>query len=131
MSSLTAQTLTGNLTLSGNISATGGGDSVVLAAAGNFDNSGLHTINPGAGRWLVYSTSPAGSTEGGLTAAAGSSMPRLYNRSYGSNPPGSISESGNHLVYSFQPGLTVTPDNHSKVYGADDPAQTFATKMRI
>jgi len=131
MTSLTAQTLSGDLTLAGNLTATGSGDSIVLAAAGNFNNSGTYSLNPGAGRWLVYSTSPAGSTEGGLTSSAGSAMPRLYNRTYGSNPPGSISESGNHLIYSFQPSLTVTPNNLSKVYGANDPTQTYTTSAFI
>src|SRR6185503_11535691 len=80
----------------------------------------------GSGRWLVYSTSPAGSTEGGLTGAAGSVLPRLYNRSFGGNPPASIAEPGNHLVYSTQPALAVAPDSKTKVYGTNDPAQTFS-----
>src|SRR5262249_42007270 len=80
-------------------------------------------LNPGAGRWLVYSTSPAGSTENGLTGAAGSALPRLYDRTFAGNPPASITEPGNHLIYSFQP--TLTPDSKTKVYGNNDPAQTF------
>ena len=131
MASLTAQTLSGDLTLAGNLTASGSGDSIVLSAAGNFNNSGTYSLNPGTGRWLVYSTSPAGSTEGALTAAAGSTLPRLYNRTYGGNPPGAVSESGNHLIYSFQPGLTVTPDNLSKVYGANDPTQTYTTSAFV
>ena len=39
MGSLTAQTLTGDLTLSGNITASGSGNAIVLAAADNFINS--------------------------------------------------------------------------------------------
>jgi len=123
---LQAQTLTGNLTVSGAINATGGGDSIVLAAAADFVNSvGPGALNPGSGRWLVYSTSPAGSTENGLTGVAGSALPRLYNRTFGGNPPASITEPGNHLIYSAQPALTVTPDDKSKVYGVNDPAQTY------
>jgi hypothetical protein len=123
---LTAQTMAGDLVLNGAITASGGGDSIVLASAQDLvNNVGAGVLNPGAGRWLVYSTSPAGSTENGLTGAAGSAMPRLYNRTIAGNPPGSISEPGNHLIYSATPNLTVTSENKSKVYGADDPAQTY------
>jgi hypothetical protein len=122
---LTAQTLAGDLTLNGAITATGAGDSIVLAAAQNFvNNVGAGALSvPGSGRWLVFSTSPAGSIENGLTGAAGSAMPRLYNRTFASYPP--VAESGNHLIYSSPQSLTVTPDNKSKVYGANDPAQTY------
>jgi hypothetical protein len=124
---LTAQTLTGNLTLNGTITATAGGDSIVLAAAQDFvNNVGAGALAAGAGRWLVYSTSPAGSTENGLTAAAGSAMPRLYGRTFAGNPPASVTEPGNHLIYSATPNLTVTADDKTKVYGTNDPAQTFA-----
>ncbi|HSC07494.1 MAG TPA: MBG domain-containing protein [Steroidobacteraceae bacterium] len=123
---LQAQTLGGNLTVSGAITATGAGDSIVLAAAQDFINTvGAAALDPGPGRWLAYSTSPAGSTENGLVGAAGSALPRLYNRTFAGDPPASITEPGNHLIYSIQPTLTVTPDNKSKIYGADDPAQTF------
>jgi filamentous hemagglutinin family protein len=114
---------TGDVTLNGMVAATGGtGDAIVVAAGGNFFNSvGSSVLNPGSGRWLVYSTSPAGSFENGLTGAADPSMPRLYGRTY----PGTVAESGSHLLYSERPTLTVAPDNKTKVYGADDPAQTY------
>jgi hypothetical protein len=118
--------LSGNLTVSGGITAAGAGNSIVLAATQDFVNSvGAGALNPGPGRWLVYSTSPAASTENGLTGAAGSALPRLYNRTFGGNPPASVTEPGNHLIYSAQPALTIAPDNQSKIYGANDPAQTF------
>ena len=124
---LTAQTLSGNLALNGVITATAGGNSIVLAAAQDFiNNAGAGALNAGAGRWLVYSTSPAGSTENGLTAAAGSALPRLYGRTFAGNPPGSITEPGNHLIYSAAPTLTVTPTSLSKAYGTNDPAQAFS-----
>jgi hypothetical protein len=123
---LQARTLSGNLTVNGAMTATGAGDSIVLAAAQDFINTvGAGALDPGPGRWLVYSTSPGGSTENGLVGAAGSALPRLYNRTFAGDPPASITEPGNHLLYSVQPTLTVTPDNKSKVYGADDPVQTF------
>lgn len=124
---VTAQTLSGNLTVNGAITAAGAGDSIVLAAAQDFvNNAGVAALNPGAGRWLVYSTSPAGSSENGLTGTAGSALPRLYGRTFAGNPPASVAEPGNHLIYSSTPNLTVTPDDKTKIYGTNDPAQTFA-----
>jgi hypothetical protein len=113
----------GDITLNGAVAATNGtGDAIVLAAGGNFfNNVGFSVLNPGSGRWLVYSTSPGGSFENGLTGVADPSLPRLYGRTY----PGTVAESGNHLLYSARPTLAVTPDNKTKVYGADDPAQTY------
>jgi hypothetical protein len=110
------------------LGAGGTGNSLVLAASGNFvNNGGAGALLAPAGRWLVYSTSPGGSTEGGLTGAAGSALPRLYNRTYVANGPASISEPGNHLIYSAQPTLNVNADAASRAYGDANPAFTFAT----
>ncbi|MBX3665267.1 MAG: filamentous hemagglutinin N-terminal domain-containing protein [Burkholderiales bacterium] len=112
------------------LSASGAGDALVFAAASGGDfvnNAGAGALSAPAGRWLVYSTSPAGSTENGLTAAAGSAIPRLYNRTFATNGPGTIAEPGNHLIYSFQPTLDVTADAQSRVYGDANPVFTHAT----
>ncbi|MDP2136430.1 MAG: MBG domain-containing protein [Candidatus Didemnitutus sp.] len=102
------------------VTANGAGDALILAAGQNFvNNSGSTALNAGSGRWLVYSTSPAGSTENGLTAAAGSTSPRLYNKTFAGNAPATIA-AGNHLIYSSQPTLTVTAANQSRAYGAGD-----------
>ena len=69
----------------------------------------------------------ASSVEGGLTGAAGSTLPRLYNRSYAANPPGTISETGNHLIYQQQPMLTVTATNDTRTYGASNPVFSYVT----
>lgn len=125
--SITERSTSGTVTLNGVQTATGGGNSVVIAAATNFiNNVGAGAIVPGTGRWLVYSTSPAGSTENGLTAAAGSAQPRLYNRTFSANPPATITQPGNHLIYSTQPAYTVTADNKSRAYGDANPALTFS-----
>lgn len=125
---ITERSTTGTVTLNGVQTATGGGNSVVIAAATDFiNNVGAGAIVPGTGRWLVYSTSPAGSTENGLTAATGSAQPRLYNRTLTANPPASITQPGNHLIYSTQPALTVSANNASRVYGDANPAFTFNT----
>lgn len=97
---------------------------IVLAAGQNFiNNVGTTALSSSNGRWLVYSTSPLGSFENGLTAVAGSTLPRLYNRTYLGNAPATIA-AGNHLIYSAQPTLTVTADNKTRVYGAVNPAFT-------
>jgi filamentous hemagglutinin family protein len=99
----------------------------VVLAGSSFNNAGSASIVTPGGRWLVYSSSPAGSTEGGLTAAAGSVLPRLYNRTYAANGPATISEAGNHLIYSVQPTLTVTADSMNRVYGDANPAFTYTS----
>jgi hypothetical protein len=96
----------------------------VVLAGSTFDNAGSASIATPDGRWLVYSTSPASSTENGLTAAAGSDLPRLYNRTFGANGPATITEPGNHLIYSMRPTLNVTADNTSRVYGDSNPTFT-------
>jgi len=111
-------TTTDRLTLNSPVAADGEGDAIVLAAGENFVNTvGDTALSAPNGRWLVFSTSPEGSTEGGLTAVTGADFPRLYNRLYGTT----ITEPGNHLIYSTQPVLTATADPVSRAYGVDNP----------
>ncbi|WP_176442372.1 MBG domain-containing protein [Noviherbaspirillum humi] len=119
---ITATTPTGsNITLNGTVSATASGDSVVLAAGGNFvNNAGASAINPGAGRYLVYSQSPLLNTLGGLSA-----LP-LYNKTYAADPPATITSSGSRFIYSLAPTLTYTADNASRVYGDANPSLTYS-----
>jgi hypothetical protein len=110
------------------LTATNSGNSLILNAGsnGNFiNNSTSSSLSAANGRWLVYSASPSGSTENGLTLAAGSTLPRLYNMTYAANPPSDVTESGNHLIYGYQPTLSITAENKSKEYGASDPAFTY------
>jgi len=128
VATLTAQAAAGDLVLNGAITASGGGDAIVLAASANFvNNIGAGALSAPNGRWLVYSTSPAGSTENGLTAAAGSSLPRLYDRTFTANGPTTIGEAGNHLIYGSKPALSVSADNKSRAYGDANPAFTYTT----
>jgi filamentous hemagglutinin family protein len=110
-----ARTLSGDLTVNGPIAATGGGDSIVLAAAGNFVNTaGAAALNPGAGRWIVYSTTPGGNTFGGL--ASGNQA--VWNTAY----PTAIAPLGNRYVFSTQPTVTFTSTDAAKTYGDDATA---------
>ena len=109
---LTGRTLTGDLTLGGNLTVSGGGDSLVLAAGDNFVNSGAFTLNSGAGRWLIYSSSPLLDTRGGLTLGF-----KHYNQTYGAPYGGPGTANG--FLYSVAP--TITPSligTTSKIYDA-------------
>jgi filamentous hemagglutinin family protein len=105
LGSLTAQTLAGDLSLAGTINATGAGDAIVLATAGRFLNAGAFALNPGGGRYLVWSANPnpfGGGTpdnRGGL----GYNF-KQYNASYGVT---AVAGSGNGFLYTLAP--TVTP----------------------
>ena len=101
LSSLTARTITGDLTLGGNITATGGGDSIVLAAGSNFNNAGGFTLTPGTGRWLVYTSDHATAIFGGLS----SGNLALWNQNYVSNPPSSITQAGNRYLFGTSDSL--------------------------
>jgi hypothetical protein len=110
-----------------NLTANGAGNALTLAGTNLLNGAGTGALSTPSGRWLVYSTSPAGSTENGLTATAGSATPRLYNRTFAANSPTSISEPGNHLIYNSQPALNVTANGATRVYGDANPAFTFLT----
>ncbi|MGH7383332.1 MAG: beta strand repeat-containing protein, partial [Candidatus Methylomirabilales bacterium] len=126
---LTAQTLAGNLTLNGVITASGSGDSIVLASAGNFvNNAGAGALNPGAGRWLVWSTDPALDTRGGLVYNF-----KQYNATYGVT---TVLGSNNGFLYTIAP--TITPSligSTSKVYDGTTTATltgaNYATSAAI
>jgi fibronectin-binding autotransporter adhesin len=107
----------GKITLGGSLTAGGAGDAIVLVAGTDFDNSGNHSLNPGTGRWLVYSTDPGNDTRGaGLLAAYDF---KQYNTTFG----GGILGSGDGFIYSLAPtvtaGLTGTA---SKVYNGNNSA---------
>ena len=55
-----------DITLSGGLASTAAGDSFVLASGGNFINdAGASAIDPGAGRFLIYSADPSLNTLAG------------------------------------------------------------------
>jgi len=110
---------TGDIALTQAVSGTGSGNTVVLVGQ-NFSNMvGASAINPGAGRWLVYSTTPSSNTFGGL--ASGNNA--VWNSSYSLNPPATIA-AGNRYVFSAQPTVNVTATAQTKVY---DATAAFAT----
>ncbi|WP_457280513.1 two-partner secretion domain-containing protein [Polaromonas sp. P5_D5] len=115
----------GDITLNNAVtSGSAANDSLVLAAGRNFiNNAGATPLNPGAGRFLVYSTDPTANTMGGLASTG-----NAFSRTYAANAPTDASMtslSGNRMVYSVTPVLTITGDNQAKVYGAADPGLTY------
>ena len=123
VSTLQAQALSHNLTLTGAITASGAGDAIVLATASNFINTG-GSLNSASGRWLVYSMDPASNTLGGITADF-----KRYNCTFtaGCLTPGTtLPLTGNGLLYGLAPRLTVTADTLNTVYGAPDSALTYS-----
>ncbi|WP_431095962.1 MBG domain-containing protein [Polaromonas aquatica] len=115
----------GDITLNNAVtSGSAASDSLVLAAGRNFiNNAGATPLNPGAGRFLVYSTDPTANTMGGITSTG-----NAFSRTYAANAPTDASMtslSGNRMVYSVTPLLTITGNNQAKVYGAADPGLTY------
>lgn len=111
---ISAQTLSGDLTLGGNITASGqsAGTSITLASAQNFLNPANRSLTPGLGsRWLVYSTNPNADTFGaGLLAASNF---KQYNAVLGDTVLGT----GNGFAYSVSPTITASLTGVvSKVY---------------
>ncbi|MBL8526861.1 MAG: autotransporter-associated beta strand repeat-containing protein, partial [Burkholderiales bacterium] len=104
----------GGVTLNGTVTATGAGSSIVLAAPTFINNAGAAALDPGAGRWLVYSTDPATNAFGGL--ASGNQA--LWNRAY----PAVVTEPGNRYVFAIQPTLAFTSTDVAKTYGQDATA---------
>jgi filamentous hemagglutinin family protein len=97
----------GSITLNGSISATGGGNSVVLKGSSFDNNAGVSAIDAGTGRWLVYTNNGSDVSAGGLMQDT-----NLYNRSYAANAPVSIDNAfGDSFVYSYQPTITIKADD--------------------
>ncbi|MBY0421241.1 MAG: hypothetical protein K2Q06_02980, partial [Parvularculaceae bacterium] len=111
----------GDLILNGALTAGTGAAPIVLASSkGNFiNNAGAGALNSGAGRWLVYSTTPANDTRGGLAYDF-----KEYNKAYPAAPTPS---SGNGFLYTLAP--TITPSlagSTSKIYDGGTAATLTA-----
>jgi filamentous hemagglutinin family protein len=108
---LTLRAAAGDIALNSGLTGTGGsGTTVTLAAGSNFiNNSGASAIDPGAGRFLVYSTNPANDTRGGLAYDF-----KQYDTTFGST---AVLGTGDGFLYTVAP--TITPSisgTATKVY---------------
>jgi hypothetical protein len=86
----------------GQITSNALGNAIILVSGtgGFFNNSGSSALSTPNGRWLVYSTNH---TVGGLSNSF-----RRFSCTYGGSCP-SFPATGNGLLYSFTPTLTITP----------------------
>ena len=113
--------------MTGAIDASGSGDAIVLAAAGKFLSTKYDAVRygpPAPGRWLVYSTDPASNSLGGLASDF-----KRYNCTFtgGCLTPGTtVPASGNGLLYSLAPTLTIAATPAASVYGTSAPALTYS-----
>ena len=106
------------------LTASGTGAALVLAASsgGNFTNNGDSTaLSAANGRWLVYSNKSSLNTLGGLTGTA------QYGTTYSGTPPGSVTGTGNKLIYSSLRELIFAAVNASITYGDALPTFTYTT----
>jgi filamentous hemagglutinin family protein len=109
---------TGGVILDGVLATPGAlGTTIVVAAPnGNFTNAyGVGAIDPGLGRFLIYTPSPASNTYNGVVADP------YYNTIYNPATPTSVSGGGNRFAYSLAPNLTVDADDATRVYGDPNP----------
>ena len=96
----------------GSITGTGAGliEAATTNAGSSFiNNAGAYAINPGAGRYLVYSNNPDATIEGL------SGYSKHYSQLYTGAAP-AYAASGNWFLYSTTPTLTVTANAASKTY---------------
>ncbi|OFW87456.1 MAG: hypothetical protein A3B66_04460 [Alphaproteobacteria bacterium RIFCSPHIGHO2_02_FULL_46_13] len=122
-SSITAENknTTGDVVLaSGALTASGSGTAITLSSLRNFvNNIGASALNAASGRWLVYSTNPVSDTIGSLANDF-----RRFSCTYGGSCP-SIPGTGNGLLYSTTPNLTITPNALASItYGDAVPSLT-------
>lgn len=116
------------------LSASGGGDALVLAANGDFiNNAGPAALSAAAGRWLVYSQAtgsaglePVGTVTGGLAGKSWYGSPYTFS----ATGPGAFAGApgaGNRFVYGFQPVLNVSVSAGSVTYsGSAPPVGSFS-----
>jgi len=119
---ITARTTaaTSDLTIAANglLSATNSGTAITLASGQNFiNNAGSDALSAVSGTWLIYSTNPANNVSGNLANNF-----NRYSCTYGASCPDFASETGNGMLYSYTPLLTITPTAQSITYGDASPA---------
>lgn len=86
---------------------------VAIAAGDQFINQSGSDAVIASDRWAIYLAAPAGNTFGGLD----SGNTAIWNGTFATAAPDTLT--GNRYVFAFQPTLTVTSTDTSKVYGTD------------
>ncbi|MCF3649773.1 MBG domain-containing protein [Synoicihabitans lomoniglobus] len=117
-------TTPGDLTLAAGSKLTASNTDIVLASTGGsfINQAGADVfVNRDSGRTLVYSDNPDDTTLDGLAFTP------VYNKTLAGNAPGTISQTGNRILYSLAPTITFTAADLSRAYGSDNPDLTFTT----
>lgn len=114
-------TANGDITIDTSIENSGG-DDIVLTAGQNFINNAGSSALTTSGRWLVYSAAPGSDTFNGLD----SGNTAIWNATYATLPPASVTQNGNRYLFATQPTLTVTTTDVSKTYGDDATSAVVA-----
>ncbi|MBK8175112.1 MAG: filamentous hemagglutinin N-terminal domain-containing protein [Rhodospirillales bacterium] len=83
----------GPLVITAPITAGGSGNTIVLAASSIDNRAGAGALDPGAGRFIIYSQSPQTNARGGLVGR------EIFGRTFATAPPDSLSGTGNTFVY--------------------------------
>lgn len=89
------------------------GSSIVLSTGGDFINHGGTFITAGTARWLIYASDPSTSHFGGLD----SGNHAIWNATYASLAPDSVTQTGNRYLFAYRPTVTFTSTDASKTYG--------------
>ena len=115
----------GSVTLASGASVQGGNP--VIAAGSHFVNqAGSSAVVATSGRWLIYSADASGNTFGTLD----SGNTALWNQTYASLAPASVTASGSRYVFAHQPTLTFSSIATSKVYG-DDASSSLGARYTV
>lgn len=102
--------------------AAAGANAIVLSAGGDFiNNVGASALDPGAGRFVVYSGSHISVVRGGLSGV------NRYGKTIDTLSPGTVPGTGDTFVFATAPTITITADGKSKVYGDANPSLTLTT----
>lgn len=108
-------TVAGDLTIAATAQIQGASP-VLSATTGFINNAGSNAVVANSGRWLVYSSAPGSDTFGTLN----SGQTAIWNATYASLSPSSVTASGDRYVFALRPTLTFTSTTPpSKTYGSD------------
>jgi filamentous hemagglutinin family protein len=115
----------GNVVLNGaqTSNETSGTSLVYATISGSFiNNAGASAINPGGGRYLVYSVDQNNDTLGGINRPS-----VLLNKTYAAYGPGAVVETGSIHLYSGAAAriLYLQIDDKTKIYGDILPGFTY------
>ncbi|MCP4090926.1 MAG: hypothetical protein GY746_14215, partial [Gammaproteobacteria bacterium] len=129
-SDVTLQTLVGDLTLDQAITVPGSANITLVTAANFINNVGVSALTIGTGIpadtgiWQVWSSDPALDTIGGLLPDY-----KQYNAIYGS---ASVAGTGNGLLYTLAPELTVTlTGTVERIYNSLDTAALVQSNYNV